>query len=146
MVTGSFCHVNCTNSIKLGHISVVPDSHEVWPLGKLLKPSLTTLGTPWWHMTSVVILSNTLTCIYQSNCCKGAVNKCAISKGEKKTRGRPRYTAFPSGKQRQKKFGRGRPTASLIASVRTPVINTENRIPACDDQCHCSGQNRSRRT
>jgi hypothetical protein len=85
MVTGSFCHVNCTNSIKLGHISVVPDSHEVWPLGKLLKPSLTTLGTPWWHMTSVVILSNTLTCIYQSNCCKGAVNKCAISKGEKNT-------------------------------------------------------------
>jgi hypothetical protein len=42
-------------------------------------------------------------------------------------------TAIPSGKQRQKKFGRGRPTASLMASVRTPVINTENRMPACYD-------------
>jgi hypothetical protein len=31
------------------------DSHEVWPLGKLLWPSLITLGSPW-HMTPVVML------------------------------------------------------------------------------------------
>jgi hypothetical protein len=41
-------------------------------------------------------------------------------------------TAIPSGKQRQKKSGRGRPTASLIASVRTPVMSTENRMPGCE--------------
>jgi hypothetical protein len=29
-------------------------------------------------------------------------------------------------------LGRGRPTASLIASVRTPVISTANKIPALD--------------
>ena len=39
------------------------------------------------------------------------------------------HTPFPSGKHRQKKSGRGRPTASLIASVITPVISTENRRP-----------------
>jgi hypothetical protein len=38
-------------------------------------------------------------------------------------------TSFPSGKQRQKKSGRGRPTASLIASVRTAVISTEYSMP-----------------
>lgn len=38
-------------------------------------------------------------------------------------------TPFPSGKQRQKKSGRGRPTPSLIASVKTAVIKTENRRP-----------------
>jgi hypothetical protein len=38
-------------------------------------------------------------------------------------------TPFPSGKQRQKKSGRGRPTASLMASVKTAVIKTENRRP-----------------
>lgn len=40
------------------------------------------------------------------------------------------YTSFPSGKQRQKKSGRGRPTASFIASVNTAVIKTENSKPA----------------
>ncbi|GER43877.1 thermolysin [Striga asiatica] len=39
-------------------------------------------------------------------------------------------TPLPSGKQRQKKSGRGRPTASLIASVRTAVISTEKSRPA----------------
>jgi len=39
-------------------------------------------------------------------------------------------TPIPSGKQRQKKSGRGRPTASLIASVKTAVISTENKMPA----------------
>jgi len=39
-------------------------------------------------------------------------------------------TGIPSGKQRQKKSGRGRPTPSLIASVKTAVISTENRRPA----------------
>jgi hypothetical protein len=38
-------------------------------------------------------------------------------------------TGFPSGKQRQKKSGRGRPTPFLIASVITAVISTEYRIP-----------------
>ena len=38
-------------------------------------------------------------------------------------------TPLPSGKQRQKKSGRGRPTASLIASVMTPVMSTENKSP-----------------
>lgn len=40
-----------------------------------------------------------------------------------------RSTPIPSGKHRQKKFGRGRPTASLIASVMTPVNRTEKRRP-----------------
>lgn len=40
------------------------------------------------------------------------------------------YTSIPSGKQRQKKSGRGLPTASFIASVITPVIRTENKRPA----------------
>lgn len=39
-------------------------------------------------------------------------------------------TSIPSGKQRQKKSGRGRPVASFIASVMTPVIKTENNSPA----------------
>ena len=39
-------------------------------------------------------------------------------------------TGTPSGKQRQKKSGRGRPTPSFIASVTTAVIAIENRIPA----------------
>jgi hypothetical protein len=39
-------------------------------------------------------------------------------------------TGTPSGKQRQKKSGRGRPTPSLIASVKTAVIAIENRRPA----------------
>lgn len=38
-------------------------------------------------------------------------------------------TPFPSGKQRQKKSGRGLPTPSLIASVITEVISTENNRP-----------------
>lgn len=38
-------------------------------------------------------------------------------------------TPLPSGKQRQKKSGRGLPTASFIASVITPVISTENNKP-----------------
>jgi hypothetical protein len=38
-------------------------------------------------------------------------------------------TGSPSGKQRQKKLGRGRPTPSLMASVRTAVMSTENRSP-----------------
>lgn len=38
-------------------------------------------------------------------------------------------TPIPFGKQRQKKSGRGRPTPSFIASVRTPVISTENSRP-----------------
>lgn len=38
-------------------------------------------------------------------------------------------TGMPSGKQRQKKSGRGRPTPSLIASVITAVISTEYKIP-----------------
>jgi hypothetical protein len=40
------------------------------------------------------------------------------------------FTGLPSGKQRQKKSGRGRPTPSLIASVITAVISTEYKIPA----------------
>lgn len=40
------------------------------------------------------------------------------------------HTSSPSGKQRQKKFGLGRPTASLIASVMTPVMRTEYNRPA----------------
>lgn len=40
------------------------------------------------------------------------------------------YTSFPSGEQRQKKSGRGRPTAFFIASVMTAVISTENKRPA----------------
>jgi hypothetical protein len=39
-------------------------------------------------------------------------------------------TGTPSGKQRQKKSGRGRPTASLTTTVRTAVMRTENRRPA----------------
>jgi hypothetical protein len=39
------------------------------------------------------------------------------------------FTGLPSGKQRQKKSGRGRPTPSLIASVITAVISTEYKIP-----------------
>nr|ACN36271.1 unknown [Zea mays] len=39
------------------------------------------------------------------------------------------YFGTPSGKQRQKKLGRGRPTPSLMASVRTPVMSTEKRRP-----------------
>jgi hypothetical protein len=35
------------------------------------------------------------------------------------------FTGLPSGKQRQKKSGRGRPTPSLIASV----ITAEYKIP-----------------
>lgn len=38
-------------------------------------------------------------------------------------------TPLPSGKQRQKKSGRGRPTPSLITSVITAVMRTENRRP-----------------
>lgn len=38
-------------------------------------------------------------------------------------------TAFPLGKHRQKKSGRGRPTASFIASVRTEVMSTEYSNP-----------------
>ena len=34
-----------------------------------------------------------------------------------------------SGKQRQNESGRGRPTPSLIASVKTAVIATEKRRP-----------------
>lgn len=39
-------------------------------------------------------------------------------------------TSTPSGKHRQKKSGRGRPTAFLIESVMTPVISTANKRPA----------------
>lgn len=45
-------------------------------------------------------------------------------------------TAFPSGKHLQKKFGRGRPTASLIASVITPVARRENSSPDLAQQCN----------
>ena len=38
-------------------------------------------------------------------------------------------TAFPSGKHRQKKSGRGRPTASFMASVRTADIRTAKKRP-----------------
>jgi hypothetical protein len=38
-------------------------------------------------------------------------------------------TATPSGKQRQKKSGRGLPTASLMATVRMAVMRTENKTP-----------------
>ena len=41
-----------------------------------------------------------------------------------------KHTSFPSGKQRQKKFGRGRPTAIFIASVMTAVTKTEYKRPA----------------
>lgn len=51
------------------------------------------------------------------------------------------FTSFPSGKQRQKKSGRGRPTASLIASVTTPVKSTAYRRPICTS--HDSVFNRS---
>lgn len=44
------------------------------------------------------------------------------------------HTSFPSGKQRQKKSGRGRPTAFFIASVTTPVISTANKRPALVDR------------
>lgn len=37
---------------------------------------------------------------------------------------------MPSGKQRQKKSGRGRPTAFFIASVSTAVTRTEYKRPA----------------
>lgn len=47
-------------------------------------------------------------------------------------------TPIPSGKQRQKKSGRGRPTASFIASVMTPVISTENKSPEEDPREHTS--------
>ena len=40
------------------------------------------------------------------------------------------HTSFPSGKHRQKKSGRGRPTAFFIESVITPVTRTENKRPA----------------
>ena len=43
-------------------------------------------------------------------------------------------TPLPSGKQRQKKSGRGRPTPSLIASVITPVTSTEYRRPEYTSQ------------
>ncbi|KAK8939607.1 hypothetical protein KSP40_PGU002793 [Platanthera guangdongensis] len=49
---------------------------------------------------------------------------------EQKSYGNGSLTSFPSGKHCQKKSGHGRPTASLIASVRTPVISTEKRRPA----------------
>jgi hypothetical protein len=49
---------------------------------------------------------------------------------------RAELTGTPSGKHRQKKLGRGRPTPSLIASVRTPVMSTENRMPAQPQQAH----------
>lgn len=44
------------------------------------------------------------------------------------------HTSFPSGKQRQKKSGRGRPVASFIASVIIAVISTANRRPAFINQ------------
>jgi hypothetical protein len=40
-----------------------------------------------------------------------------------------KLTAFPSGKHRQKKSGRGRPTASLTESVMTAVIKTAKKRP-----------------
>ena len=40
------------------------------------------------------------------------------------------HTSSPSGKHRQKKSGRGRPTASFVASVITAVTRTENKRPA----------------
>lgn len=43
-------------------------------------------------------------------------------------------TSFPSGKQRQKKSGRGLPTASFIASVITPVNKTEKRSPVATNE------------
>lgn len=39
-------------------------------------------------------------------------------------------TSFPSGKQRQKKSGRGRPTAFFIAFVITEVTKAEYRRAA----------------
>lgn len=48
---------------------------------------------------------------------------------EKKWNEWKNFTGLPSGKQRQKKSGRGRPTPSLIASVITAVISTEYKIP-----------------
>lgn len=56
-------------------------------------------------------------------------------------------TPLPSGKHRQKKSGRGRPTASLIASVITPVMSTEYRRPEYASQpfkhnCHRSTQSK----
>jgi hypothetical protein len=38
-------------------------------------------------------------------------------------------TAFPSGKHRQKKSGRGQPAASLTESVMTAVIKTAKKRP-----------------
>lgn len=54
------------------------------------------------------------------------------------------HTGFPSGKQRQKKSGRGRPTASLIASVITAVISTENKRPVHPDYLHVSSLKHSK--
>lgn len=44
--------------------------------------------------------------------------------------GLQRHTSFPSGKQRQKKSGRGLPTAFFIESVITAVTRKENKRPA----------------
>lgn len=44
------------------------------------------------------------------------------------------HTSLPSGKQRQKKSGRGRPTPFLMASVITAVISMANKSPASFQQ------------
>lgn len=129
--------------------------HEVWPLGKLLYPSFIYFSFPW-QTTSPIILSNTCTCQWQmewkagndrynesrtilsllksngSNFQEASFHKwiqsgCYVYRQEMTWK----HTAFPSGKQRQKKFGLGLPTASLIESVITPVTRTENRRPKC---------------
>ena len=98
--------------------------HEEWPLGKLLCPSLITLATPS-HRTPLVMLSYF---------CNGASEslifsaRCGDNQEQKiRTENSP---ALRRGSIARRSWGRGRPTPSLIASVRTPVMSTENRSPA----------------
>ena len=104
--------------------------HEVWPLGKLLRPSVKKLLLPWQITPPVT---------WSYNCVKHATEapcqfklRIRIRSAEPSTHKRVRkYTCFPSGKHRQKKSDLGLPIAVLIISVKTAVMSsTAKRTPA----------------
>lgn len=76
--------------------------HEECPLGKLFRPSATNLGCPVHSISLFISPAKDVQSIL-SNLIKIQAS----------------HTPF--GKHRQKKSGRGRPTISLMVSVRTPL-------------------------
>jgi len=73
-----------------------------------------------------------MTKIIRHNYYKDQKLVCYKNASKSSRKGKQRHTSFPSGKQRQKKSGRGLPTAFFIASVMTAVISTENKRPDLD--------------